>query len=275
MKHWFWVCNMTRYPTLWDEWKKRGVASLGWPPEFVASNPKEEARLLKNLKQANRMDKGDLVVAYLKKSRIGGIGVLKRRIRKDVWTPIADGDHGRLAEVDWQWLPREGCYAFPPEGTIPRRMWAIYSIKDTDKFDLLMKAVEDERTWGALRDSKYLAKNEKENLHPLIAENLELLEKGLHPNRWGRLCEYPAWPAGFIDLLAEDSAGNPVIVEAKRHSCGDETIGQVLRYRAWIRQNIGARKKIRAMIVAGEFRFAPSKDVSRGLPRERSSVEGH
>ncbi|MCK4457661.1 MAG: DUF91 domain-containing protein [Thermoplasmata archaeon] len=260
MNFWLWVCDVENYPNLWSEWKKRSVASLGWHPDWVKDDPTETRKLERNMNLVSRMKPGDKIVAHLKRSKIGGIGIFQSGVDSEEWEPIArdhDGgfadEHGRLASVRWDVLPEDGKYAMAPEGTIPRRTGTIRRIADRRVFDLIMNAVSDPDSWENLPDSEFLAKNEKEDLHPLIENNIEKIEHGLMANPWGPLHEFPAMPIGFIDFLCVDASGRPVVIEAKRLAADDKSIGQICRYMSWVHLRLRGTKGVRGILVAGEL----------------------
>lgn len=46
--------------------------------------------------------------------------------------------------------------------------------------------------------------------------------------------EYPTNPIGKVDLLARDSKGCQVAVEAKCRRADDQIVGQIARYMGWL-----------------------------------------
>ena len=61
------------------------------------------------------------------------------------------------------------------------------------------------------------------------------------------------FPAGgrFIDLLAVDRAGGYVVIELKVSKGYHRVVGQLLRYMAWIKEDLAAPSQaVRGMIVA-------------------------
>ncbi|MSQ10787.1 MAG: DUF91 domain-containing protein, partial [Dehalococcoidia bacterium] len=68
---------------------------------------------------------------------------------------------------------------------------------------------------------------------------------------------------GRIDLLAIDTMGELVVFELKLGRGPDYTIGQILRYMGWVRQNIGLGKQVRGVIIAqtidDKLRYAASE----------------
>lgn len=58
---------------------------------------------------------------------------------------------------------------------------------------------------------------------------------------------------GNIDILAKDKKGEGyVIIELKKDQTSDDTIGQIARYMAWIREEKGT-KKVKGVIIAGKY----------------------
>ncbi len=56
-----------------------------------------------------------------------------------------------------------------------------------------------------------------------------------------------------IDLLAMDKDDNFVIIELKVSRGHEKTIGQLLRYKAWVRQNLADGRKVRGIVIAKEI----------------------
>jgi hypothetical protein len=64
------------------------------------------------------------------------------------------------------------------------------------------------------------------------------------------------FPAGdrFIDILAADKSNDYVVVELKVSKGYDRVVGQLLRYMAWIKQNLAnENQKVRGVIVARDI----------------------
>lgn len=59
---------------------------------------------------------------------------------------------------------------------------------------------------------------------------------------------------GRSDLICMDEKGDLVVLELKRGMTSDETIGQVLRYVGWVKENIAVDgQKVKGWIVAGDY----------------------
>ena len=64
------------------------------------------------------------------------------------------------------------------------------------------------------------------------------------------------FPAGnrFIDILAVDSNNNYVVIELKVSRGYDRTVGQILRYMAWIKKyHADKNQAVRGIIIAREI----------------------
>jgi hypothetical protein len=93
-------------------------------------------------------------------------------------------------------------------------------------------------------------------LRDYLANNLNLVEPGL--KLWpvaaeARAVEYPVDSSGRrIDILAQDVAGIPVVIELKVSKGHERTIGQSLYYAAKIKETFDV-EKVRIVIVASEI----------------------
>jgi endonuclease len=107
------------------------------------------------------------------------------------------------------------------------------------------------------------------DLRNYLARNLGVLEQGLrlYEDEDGefRGTEYPVG-GRFIDILAVDSNGGFVVIELKVSRGYDRVVGQLLRYMAWIKNNLASGKPVRGLIVAS--------DITEDLRLAASLVEG-
>lgn len=89
------------------------------------------------------------------------------------------------------------------------------------------------------------------HLRDYLAHNLSVLEPGLRLYEVEDIpgIEYPIH-GRRIDLLAVAQDGSLVVIELKVSKGHDRTIGQILTYMGWVRQDLAAGKPVRGMIVA-------------------------
>lgn len=92
------------------------------------------------------------------------------------------------------------------------------------------------------------------DLQNYLVRNLQVLEPGLRLFEDEGLngVEYDAG-GRFIDILAVDGAGNFVVIELKVSRGYDRVIGQLLRYMAWVEQNLADGVIVRGFIVANDM----------------------
>lgn len=92
------------------------------------------------------------------------------------------------------------------------------------------------------------------DLRNYLAKNLVLIEPGLklYEEEGFNGVEYPVG-GRFIDILAVDAKGGLLVIELKVSRGYDRTVGQLLRYMAWVTKNLAGGKQVRGLIVASEI----------------------
>ena len=98
-----------------------------------------------------------------------------------------------------------------------------------------------------------------------MAKNLFIVEPGLRLYQEEGITgvEFPAG-GRLIDILALDSQENFVVIELKASKGYDRVIGQLLRYVAWIAENLAEpTQKVRGVIISREI----SADLSLACSR--------
>jgi endonuclease len=91
------------------------------------------------------------------------------------------------------------------------------------------------------------------DLRNYLAKNLNSLENGLtlfQDEEFSGI-EFPVG-GRFIDILAVDAQDNYVVIELKVSRGYDRVVGQILRYMAWVKNNLSSDKKVRGIIVASD-----------------------
>lgn len=95
----------------------------------------------------------------------------------------------------------------------------------------------------------------EKDLRNYLAKNLAMIEPNLHLYQEEGITgiEFPAG-GRFIDILGVDAKGGLVVIELKVSRGYDRVIGQLMRYMAWIRQNLADDGQgVRGIIVAREI----------------------
>jgi len=103
---------------------------------------------------------------------------------------------------------------------------------------------EDERAPGETAEE--FAR--EHDLRDYLAKHLEALEPGLRLHENG--VEHPV-DGGFIDILALDKDGNPVVIELKVSKGHKRVVGQLAYYLAWVKEKRAEGRPVRGFIVAG------------------------
>lgn len=95
----------------------------------------------------------------------------------------------------------------------------------------------------------------EEDLRHFLVRNLERIDPGLtlYIDENGRDGEEYSTDVGNIDILAKDKDGSFVVIELKVSKGSDATIGQLLRYKGWVRKNLAGGGEVRGIIVASEI----------------------
>jgi RecB family endonuclease NucS len=92
------------------------------------------------------------------------------------------------------------------------------------------------------------------HLRDYLANNLHQIEPGLqlYRDEEDNTITGVEFDAGGrrIDILAVDVNNNPVVIELKVSRGYERTVGQLLRYKAWARDNLADGKKVRGVIIA-------------------------
>jgi endonuclease len=99
------------------------------------------------------------------------------------------------------------------------------------------------------------------HLRDYLANNLEKIEPGLrlYTDEEDENIKGVEFEAGGrrIDILAVDKENKFVVIELKVSRGYDRSVGQLLRYKAWVKQNLADGQKVRGIVIA--------KDISEDL----------
>lgn len=108
------------------------------------------------------------------------------------------------------------------------------------------------------------------HLRDYLVQHLEHLEPGLQlfvDEDGNDGVEYRT-PIGRMDILAVDRNGGFVVIELKVSRGPDAVVGQVLRYKNWVRQHLAHGKRVRGIIIAQQisdkicYAIASDPDIS-------------
>jgi RecB family endonuclease NucS len=95
------------------------------------------------------------------------------------------------------------------------------------------------------------------HLRDYLANNLEKIEPGmrLYTDEEDENIKGVEFEAGGrrIDILAIDKESRFVAIELKVSRGYERSVGQLLRYEAWVRQNLADGQKVRGIVIAKEI----------------------
>ncbi len=93
----------------------------------------------------------------------------------------------------------------------------------------------------------------EKGLEEAIKPNLKKMGLKLAPKRIQQQFDMGSG-VGRSDLICVDDDENLVILELKRGMTSDETIGQIMRYVGWVRENIAEEgQQVKGWIIAGDY----------------------
>jgi len=160
---------------------------------------------------------------------------------------LVDGYRARLVYVDYATI--EDWYAYFGTDQDDLQLTEVIKyyaeIGEEEKAQEVILATKDQDAAKSLSESLAQALYER-HIEDFLETNLHLLEPNLTLVVDGR--QYVT-DVGRIDLLARDASERYVVIELKRDRVPDKTIGQILRYMGWIKQNLTAGEKVRGIIV--------------------------
>jgi hypothetical protein len=148
--------------------------------------------------------------------------------------------------------PGGGCDLFFKLGPDQYRLWN----PDTDG-PPLHRNIASPKTPGEIEPPEDDAGSEfayERDLQNYLARNLHRIEPGLRLYEEEEISGIQFSAGGrYIDILAVDGQGSYVVIELKVSRGYDRVVGQLLRYMAWVEQNMETSKPVRGIIVANEI----------------------
>lgn len=278
---WIVVCPEPRVQGgVWNRWLAAGCVAVGWPPPTYMFDGPTDAQGWRNARARLReMQPGDKVIPFLLQWRIGPVGTITEvRASDEQWSPTvgpgeyADADYatdtelGRRIQVRWdvEGMPPPGRVAAVPAGERAGGPLAFSAVKELSpqKYQQLLRTLATENCWvdiGPTADPPLPIATEaspsdqslsllERDLQKVLARNLSVIEPGLAAAPGSQLEEYQT-DVGRIDLLCRDALGKWVVVELKAGSAGDDAVGQIAGYMAWVRENVPGAEEVRGVLV--------------------------
>ena len=151
----------------------------------------------------------------------------------------------RVADAEHDFLFRPARGKLIPYDPAKHGVWEIV-IGDDDR--LIVQQVEQDQLPGD-HGGSFAA---EAHLRDYLAQNLDLIEPGLTlfvDDEGNDGVEYVT-PVGRLDLLAEAPSGDLVIIELKVGRTPDTVVGQILRYKGWIKRHLANGRHVRGFIIS-------------------------
>lgn len=155
---------------------------------------------------------------------------------------VFDEPKPRKSFASIEWRPAQG-----GSSKISERDYNVIFGAEPDRLPLADALAEEEMAYAL-----------EKHLEDFIVENWDKIDFGedlkLYVDSNGNSGQqYYTEEVGYIDLLAQDTQDNFVVIELKKGRKDDEVIGQVLRYMGWVRKNLCSKEQnVRGLIVVGE-----------------------
>jgi endonuclease len=140
---------------------------------------------------------------------------------------------------------------------LPDKSLRLYN-KETDPAPIYVNNLENSDTTGEEDEKEEYTDTSQfayeSHLRDFLKNNLHVIETGLklYRDEEDETITGVEFDAGGrkIDILAIDKDDNFVVIELKVSKGHEKVIGQILRYRGWVRKNLASDKIIRGIIIA-------------------------
>lgn len=115
-------------------------------------------------------------------------------------------------------------------------------------YQIAEERVKDEWALADLEDTEVVSDVSESEIEHSIVSNPGVLEDGLVVVGRQYLTS-----VGFIDILCKDKDENLVVLELKKGIGSFEVVGQILKYMAWVHENLAEGKQVRGFIIAKTY----------------------
>jgi hypothetical protein len=263
---------------MWQRWYLNQCVAVGWPIQ-LGHSLNGDAKGNRGWSRARRIlqeiEEGDYIVVTLKNHRVGRLGqVTSKAIGDGDWQPLVPrskklqhGEMGRRILVRWDLTAgpdnREMVIALPEEvrfssGELRPTLSEIKSIS-LDKLKVIMR---DQGNWVAL----WSHFDYERALSGYIAAYPHRLEDGLLPYPNSKIRERVFGDKSRLDVILQDRAETPVVVECKQ---GQPSVNNLKQLRGYMK-NLAKeteRLNIRGILVHGGTKKLHG-DVKREAQKE-------
>ncbi|UCE07784.1 MAG: DUF91 domain-containing protein [bacterium] len=267
-RFWLFIIPENYYFGLWEKCLKDNVLACEYLPSYHGYTV--------NINMLREIQEGDRVVAYLNDKTIGGYATVTHTYfdaNEDEKYPYGDDGFRQRIGVKFDQYDSDGCqYEGRIRDLIGLNRLHIKTIHELTARDFTRiekwwnyrNYVEPEIESGDFLDetvssndfrpeSVSLELRNERQLRNYLSNNLEELEPGLkihqETNRNG--IEYRV-KAGFIDILAIDKQGQFVVIELKRETGDESSLGQLLAYMGSLKEE-KELENVRGILVAQDF----------------------
>jgi len=173
---------------------------------------------------------------------------------KQIWAAVNSSHPDQWKESTFQ-AHMYACAVNQPKAYVHHASTEKFLYKHSDgTFEMYSEAMHGPNEWAPSEGQELAEVSEmveasislERDIEDHLVSNLESIEAGLR-----FVGRQVSTDVGRIDILAEDKAGNRVIIEVKVGDAKDSAIGQVMRYLGWYTRD--DKRAPRAILIAGSF----------------------
>lgn len=263
----FWLINAGQGGVLAEDWLEDEIITIGWDIGNIKEMSNEEIKKKSRDSQMTRfvgakedgMKEGDVVIAYAPERNIV-IGVAE--IVSEPYymeTHGLDLNHPYQRDVEWEDLGTPVNYHDLPKDLRQggdNQIWNPQSLVEfTGDIDRVRKAVKKTPQINEIKENIFSPESE-EQVQKYIYQNFDDLTDLEYKN----LIREASINVGNIDILAEKTDGEKVVVEIKNGTAGDKAVGQILGYINSLKED---NKIVKGILVAEDFKERARKALKQ------------